>query len=288
VTRPVLLALLVLVAGCWSSDEGDGEPFVARVGEATLTEQDLAELLPAEQATDEALRGVLVQQWIDRQLLLQEASEQGIFDRADVQRQIQENTEALAIGALVERTIASTPFRPSAAEQTRYYQRHRANLLLEEPHVRFSAFFGRTRAAAEEAQAQARRVPAEAPAWASIDDAANVLTDSIAAERALPFEDPALVEALRALPSGRVSSVLQSRGQFVVLVAHERREAGDQPPQPWVRDLVLDRLRIDSKRTALRRLVSSLRDQAQSTGALVVGTPDSAAVAPAISADTLR
>ncbi len=289
----VLIGALTLVVGC-SSDAPQPGTYVARVGDAILTQEDLAADLPPgyEEQDGGQLRRTLIDSWVERQLLLQEAEENGVFERADVQRQIKENTEAIAIGSLVESTIASTSFQPSDADLTRYYNRNRANLVLREPHVRFSAFYGRTEGNAVAAETAARRAPTDPPSWRSIDASARMMRDTITSVNALPFETNDLSDALVGLTPGRITTV-ETDGRWVVLVLHERRAAGDLPPMRWVKPEIVNRLRIDTRRTALRRLVSSLRDQAVSRRTLEIPTSDStaadsAAAEPAISPDTLR
>lgn len=297
--RPFLLLIgaLTFAVGC-STDAPEPGTYVARVGDAFLTEENLAADLPPgyEGQDGGTLRSTLINSWIERQLLLQEAERNGVFERADVQRQIKENTEAIAIGSLVESTIASTPFQPSDADLTRYYNRNRANLVLREPHVRFSAFYGRTEGNAVAAETAARRSPTEPPSWQSIDASTRTMRDTITSVNTLPFETNDLSTALVALAPGGITTV-ETDGRWVVLVLHERRAAGDLPPMRWVRPEILNRLRIDTRRTALRRLVSSLRDQAVSRRTLEIpasdstakgSTPDSLVAEPAISPDTLR
>ncbi len=293
-TLLALLTVTVLGVGCFSPDPPESGSYVARVGDAILTPDELAADLPSgyDEQDGGTLRRSLIDLWVERQLLLMEAEKNGVFERADVQRQIKENTEAIAIGSLVESTIAATSFQPTDADLSRYYQRNRANLLLREPHVRFSAFFGRTAADASAAEAAARRAPTDPPAWRTIGESPRMMRDTIAAVNALPFDNGALSTALLALSPGR-STTVEAEGRWVVLVLHERRAAGDFAPIRWVTPEIVNRLRIDTRRTALRRLVSTLRDQAASRGTLELPALDSTAQdsmvsEPAISPDTLR
>ncbi len=294
-TRSLLLVgVLILGAGCSSPDPPEAGTYAARVGDAVLTKEELAADLPAgyEEQDGGVLRRSLIDSWIERQLLLQEADKNGVFERADVQRQIKENSEAIAIGSLVESSITATPFQPSDADLSRYYSRNRANLVLREPYVRFSAFFGRTEAEADAAATAARRTPTDPPAWQTVGGSTRMLSDTITAATALPFESEELSEALLDLSPGR-STTVEKDGRWVVLVLHERRDVGDLPPMRWVKPEILNRLRIDTRRTALRLLVSRLRDQAMSRGTLDIPASesletDSTGSEPTISMDTLR
>lgn len=295
-TRPLLFLLggLAFGAGCFSPDAPESGTYAARVGDVALTEEELAANLPTgyDEQDGGTLRRSLINSWVERQLLLQEAEKKEVFERADVQRQIKENSEAIAIGSLVESYITATPFQPTDSDLSRYYSRNRANLVLREPHVRFSAFFGRTEADSDAAEAAVRRAPSDSPAWQTIGESTRMMRDTIAAVTELPFDNAELSNALLGLAPGR-STTVETEGRWVVLALHERRDAGNLPPMRWVKPEILDRLRIDTRRTALRRLVSSLRDQATSRGTIEIPAldslaADSAAFEPAISSDTLR
>ena len=254
-------------------------PYVARVGEARLTEADIEAglaALPAGRDTADA-RQQFIEQWVASTLLYREAQRRGLQNDSAVQEQLAQSKRSVLTSALLSQLYEEAP-APSRTELQTYYDEHQDQLRLRDPFVRV-----RHLAAADAADAQKVQQalldagsPAQADSlWPSLaqqhatDPArAEALAGNYVAEPQLFAGAPALRAALADLDPGEVAPIVEAAGLFHVVQLAERVPAGTVPVLDWVEGEVRERLLMQMRKQMVARQVQRLRNEAASRDAL--------------------
>ena len=132
----LLLGSVFFLSAC-----GAEEPvtdYVARVGDRYLTRQELSAALeshPFLQDSTEAQQQI-IEQWINNELLYQEARRRRLRNDPEVQRLLEENERSVLISAYVNRLFEEEDVAPSPEALQAYFEQHRDQLRLREPFVR--------------------------------------------------------------------------------------------------------------------------------------------------------
>ncbi|MFN3596765.1 MAG: peptidylprolyl isomerase [Rubricoccaceae bacterium] len=257
-----------------------GSPVVAQVGAATLTEADLDALLgTAWPGLDSAAaRAQLVEQWLLRELAVQEARRRGLDTDPEVQRLLADSERATLQAAFLDRYFTENPAPISEADVAAYYEAHRERLALREPYVRVRHL----RAASAERAAQARTALAGALASAHADslfaliareyaddpEGAVALAATYVPESRFAARDETLGQRLAALAPGGAPVALTTGTPptYHVVQVADRLPAGTVPPLALVRDEVAERLAISWRRDAEAQLMQRLRTEARARG----------------------
>ena len=276
----IMLCFALTLVGCEAP--APNEPFAARVGDARLTEAELSESLESIAVggdTTEARRQI-VEQWVTRTLLLQEAKRLNLERKPDVQRQLQEQRRSVLINALNSRIYETAEVEPDRQAVVEYFERNRDRLRLREPylqlrHVRVSD--------AETAQSLARELRASPESWGSVcqedeqaPSQACAVGERVYPERQRLADAPALRDRVESMDTGTVAT-LQTDNWHHVLHVVERIEAGQEPELEWVAPQIERHLRTQSRKQMYAREVQRLRNEAEARGALDVhlSTPSS-------------
>lgn len=251
--------------------EGD---FLARVGEAVLREADLQARLGAS-ATDSTLRVQAIQAWVEHQLLLQDAEQQGLDRLPEVARMVQEHREALLIAALTEDIVQQALPLPSDSALARVFANDRESYRLTEAYVRFRYASSPRQSIALLARRDVMRAPASDTLWNSLRAQSDfrAVRDTAYAQARVFAEQPALRDALLALRPGQTSALIEAEGRFHVLHLLEVRAPGTFPEPQWIRPQLEERHRVMERQRLRARYVERLRAEAESRNALTLNPP---------------
>jgi hypothetical protein len=283
-SRSVVVALLLAVGvalavgGC--RDDAPPADAVARVGPYVLTEAEVRGTingLSLRGDTAEA-RAQIVEQWVTRMLLYQEAQRRDLRREADVQRLLDEQERAVLVAALTDRLYETFEATPTDAKVRAYYDRHREQLRLREPVLRVRHMATRARADARTVRDAMQRAPTDAAAdslWDALAARYAVRPDAARAtartyrplDRLLPHE-PALRSELRVLDPGEWAPLVARDSLVHVLQLAERQPVGTLPPLAWVEGEIRRRLAIQARKQMYAREVQRLRNQAMARGQL--------------------
>ena len=281
---PRALALFaVALAACADAPPPDapgGGPVVARVGEAVLTEGDLADALgdvPAELDSVTA-REHVVEQWVQRELLVQEARRQGLDDDPTVRRRLAEAERSALEMAALSAYFDQAPATPSDDDLQAYYDRHREALALRDPYVRLRHLRLSDPSRADEARASLERALASpypdslfalvAREYADDPEGAVAFSAEFVSEGRIGALDDVLAERVAALPAGAQVAVVRVGRVVHVVQVVDRVPAGTVPPFRLVRDELAERVGVQMRRDAEARLLQQLRAEARSRGEL--------------------
>lgn len=285
--RAALCAALLAapLAACGGDEPAPSAPgVVVRVGEAVFTRADLAAALgDMPVGLDSATAAEqIVEQWVQRELLVQEARARGLDTTRAVRKLIAESERATLEAAALESFFARNPTEPTDDALRAYYQAHREDLALREPYVRLRHLRLRQPRRADEARAALRRAAATpyadslftllASEYADDAEGAVSFAQTYVPESRLLSLDEALGERVAAMPAGPEAAAVASGGVLHVVQVADRVQTGTVPPFRLVRDELAERLAVQMRRDTEARLLQQLRSEARAAGRLQ--TPD--------------
>ena len=260
---PLLILSISVLAGC--QEDVPETPYIARVGNAVLTQEEVNRLLENRSALLDSADAVsqIVEQWVTNQLLFQEASDRGLKGDPDVQRLLADNERSVMIDALVTRMLnAEMGDGPEEAAIRTYYEQHREQLALREPFVRIShlVFENPDSAEAVRRRLQSGSVSDVEP---DTDNVARQLDpDSFYPQRQLFAAIPGLGPSVSEVRVGEVLPVFEHDGSYHVVRLLDRLDAGTVPSLDMIHDDIRDRVAIQMRKQLYARQVQRLRTRA--------------------------
>lgn len=274
----LLLAVLLAAGGCES--EAPPSDYVARVGDEYLTQSELNEMMGTRVGLDTSqARKQIIEQWVTRTLLHQEALDRGLQDEPEVRERLQEQRRTVLVTALTNRLHEGLDTTPSQSDVRAYFERHRNQLRLREPYLRVRFLTTPSRNSAElvrERLAQVDTAVADsvwrvlAQRHASVPDHAVQLSDRFYPESRILEELPTGQDVLPQLDDGAVAPVLATDSLFHVLQVVKRFPTGTDPKLAWVRSEIRRRLTVRARKQMYAREVQRLRNEAKARNALEI------------------
>lgn len=291
--RLALLALLVALAACESSAPPSGS-YVARVGDAVLTENDLMAALAAAPAGVDSMtaRQQVIEQWVTAELMARDAEERGLAERADVQRQLAENERAVLAAALLSSLYEEDLSALNRSELDDYFERHEDRLRLREPYVRVRFIENSSEdsvAAARQAMQQAMLGARQDSLWEvaartyAADSAASLSLgrEYVPESRLLSSDESSAWQILPQLSPGQIGAVQEIGDTFYVVQLVDRVPAGEVPELAWIEDEVRRQVEIQTRKQMVARHVQRLRNEAQARDELEIKETPLAPAPPA-------
>ena len=279
----VLVAALALAA-CRSEAPVADEPAVAaRVGDAVLSEADVAAALAAlPPGTDSAeARRALVEPFVRRALLAGAARAEGLVADPDVRRRLADAEQAVLELAALDRLLTGT--EPSEADVEAFYAAHVADFTLSAMAVRVRHLRvvgpGASARSVQAAVALGRVAASARPdstfalaarEFSSDPAGAVALASQFVPEARLAEIDPVLAQAVARLQPGAPPVAAPSGRSVHVVQLAERLGAGSVLPLAAVRGQIAERLGVALRTEAAARLVERLRAEATAAGRLRV------------------
>lgn len=251
---------VVLLAGC--SREAERPPYVARVDESVLTEDDLA---ASRNSPGDVHSREFINNWVTTELLYQEAVRRGLANSVDLQRQLEAVKKQFAINALLEEELyASDTALASDAAIAAWYDSTKNAFLLKEDVVSMSYALFAERDAANAFRARLlRSIPwSSAVAVLQSDSLLRPLLLQIATRQYFTHSNlypEELWKLSRTLAREEVSFVLKTDAGYYVLVAHGVQRTGEIPDLEYVRNEIRDRILIAERRANYEKLLKNLR-----------------------------
>ncbi len=262
------LFLLLLSTGC--RPEPDYGDFVARVGDATLTRDELARILDRRTYSLDSTEAAsqIIEQWTTNELLYQEALQRGLRSHPDVVRLMAENERSVLISALVNELYTDEEDALSEGAIQTYYEQHRDQLVLREPYSRVRYLPVRSQAEATLVRDSLDRSlePADFERLVmnhSTDPETSLaLADAYFPVSQLFSRNPALRSVLLTLRAGETWGPVEQDSLFHVVQLIDRVAAGTLPDLEMIRPEIVQRVQIESRKQLFARQVQRLRTQA--------------------------
>jgi len=256
----VAAASLVLLQAC--SKQEPQKPFVARVDQALLTEEALVALQDTlGRATEH--RREYINEWVNNELLYQEAQRRGIPEADELRRQIESATRTMIIGALLEQELYGDE-NVSEDEIVALYNGGGEAFRLHEDVVSASYALFNDRDAANTFRGKL----VKGTAW--IEAVEETHRDSLLKSHVLqmvtgryfthsnlyPTE---LWKLARNLGKDEVSFAVKTDAGYYVLVAHDLKKQGELPDLDYIHSEIRDRILIEKRRLRYEKLLRALR-----------------------------
>ena len=260
------------LAACRTGTPPPDASVAAQVGDAVLTEADVARSVAAAPGVDSAeARRETVEPWVRRELLAQHARATGLADAPDVRRRLADAERAVLEAAALDGLgdeAAATEAQIAAA-----YAARPGDFTPDEATVRVRHLLVRGPGRARAAAAALARVAASARPdstfalaareFSTDADGAVALARTFVTLAELDAADPALGRTVAGLAPGSVATVAASRpGTVHVVALVARHPAGAVLPLAAVRDEIAERLGVGLRTDAAARLVERLRADA--------------------------
>lgn len=238
---------------------------IARVDDQALTSDMIHQQLDTSGGISEMQVRMFTRQWVNSELLYQEAKRQGLDRSEAVLRNLENARRELAINALIEKDIFNdTPQSISKEEIAAYFKNHVDEFALHDDIVEISlAVFSE-----REPAAAFRAAALQGKGWeAALAEAQNVKngqsslitkTDSAFYNQSTLF--PAkLWKVSSALGPGEVSfPVKTSAGYFVILLVGSYQR-GAPPPVEYVEDAIRGRLMMQHRQEHFTEYLETMR-----------------------------
>jgi len=268
-----LVGALALMVGTGCKTAPEPDTYVARVGDATLTQEEVNALIKDRSAFLDSVDAVsqIVEQWVTNELLFQEALSRGLRGDPDVRRLLADNERSVLIDALVTRFLdAEMRGGPDESAIQTYYEQHREKLALREPFVRVRHLIYDDPDSAEAARAALQISPLTSILPAGGRLVSSISDDVFYPERQMFAATPGLGDIISNLAVEEVHQVIVVDSTFHVVQLMDRLESGAVPSIDMVRREIADRVAIDMRKQLYARQVERLRTRALAREELVV------------------
>ena len=266
-----LFFLLLLLPACKGSPTD--EEYLARVGNRTLTAQDIKPTLDAtayQQDSSEALQQI-VEGWIKDELIAQEAIRRGLRNDSEVQRLLEENERQVLVSAFINKLIQDNLPIPADEEIEAYYAQNMEQLALRDDYLRVRYIGASSLEDANQLRITMRDATVEGTLdiiWEDLvseyaqDQDASLILASRFHPKSILFSSAQLNAIVGNLDVNQISAVHQEGDTYHVIQLAERMPAGSIPTLDLIKEEIKERLTIDTRKQLVARQVQRLRTEA--------------------------
>lgn len=257
-TRIACCALL-LSSGCTSRQEE--EVIIAQVGDAVLNASDLESLLSTggDLNVQEPDQMALVQNWMQEELLYQEALERKLEQGVRIQKLLEQARRDLLVAALLDREFDGREVDLNETALNEYYDLHREEFLRSRPEIWARHILAGS-------QRDANKVHQELDQGASFEELArqhSLDEDTKLLSGDMGYfsqeDDPILWEICYKMPLNILSKPQQTEYGYHIIQVLDRQEAGTFKELGQVRDQVVESLVRQEYRRRLDEFVGRLK-----------------------------
>jgi len=237
----------------------------------------MADMGPVPDSTE--ARQQVIEQWIERTLLLREAERLKLSEDPKVQALLEERRRSTLVSAMTNRIYENTQPEPSDEEVRTYFERHEQQLTLREPYVRVRHLATVQADSAREVRRRLRGLqePTADSMWTNLirryaqnPRSARDISSRFLPEGRLFAQLPYVKDELANLREGQVAPIVEDNDQFHVLQLVRRIPEGTSPQLQWVEAEIRRRLRIRSWKQMYAREVQRLRNRAKANTTIEV------------------
>lgn len=257
----------VVSIGCGNKGGESDERVYASVNGKTLTESEIRDLVPADifDKLSTENRRDLVREWVEQELMYQEALEKGIENEPDIARILERVQRDLLVAEFLERTLAEENAPPDTTLKA-YYKEHPDYFIRQsdEYQVRFALFD-----TSEDAQDFFNRVKrgasfSELAQEYSKDPSAENGGDlGIVSEQSVqPGVWDSIVITYGSAGTGRISSPFEVIDGYGIVIVDAVYKSGTTRTFEESREQVIDYYRMEQREAAKEALIRRLEGKA--------------------------
>jgi hypothetical protein len=270
----VLLAIVTVALAGGCSSEPVANDYLARVGDRTLTREDLqSELGMLSTGLDSSVASQrLIDKWVTDEVLYNAAVRRGLANDPDVRRQLQESERVILISKLTDALYNEEDVAISRDDLEMFYDTHLEQLAITEPFIRFRYVLSDSLETAIEAAAALKTIVDSAnpdSLWSTIADrfmpddrSMYAMSESYYPMAQVTAAVPGLPSMMSTVRPADVLGPFDLNGQFHVLQLVDRLEPGTVPTLDMIEAYLRTRVTIDLRKQILARQVQRLRNEA--------------------------
>jgi len=265
---------LLLLNSCEQRPSDGDNIILAELGNEVLLLRDVKNNVSEERYHGDSLQVIdrYRNNWIKKQLKVNEARRLGLHNQEEVQRRIRQAEESILVDAYNEAVHLEQSGDPvSRTEAQSYYESNKEKFVLAEQHVRFRHMMSSTLNNAQ----NARNALQQGRSWRDVAEqySANPRQAIRGAQQYFPISTAAieygpLNNFLQVIGVTEISPIRRIGDHYHFVQLMESRDIGDHPNMEWIIDQIAEWLTIDRKRKHLRSMEQSLFLQAQANNEL--------------------
>lgn len=120
---PVFLIAVIFISGC--SKKPERTNYVARVNNSYLTQKELNAMIDTSGNKSDFYKSEIIRNWIDQELLYQQAVDEGIINSDDYKRIINESKKSLAGAMLLKQVSDKYDLKYNKDDLNKFFETHK-------------------------------------------------------------------------------------------------------------------------------------------------------------------
>ncbi len=239
---------------------------IARVGDAVLTLEEAKADIDTTQESFQNRLNTYVKNWINKELLFQEASRRGVENDEQYQMQIRDARRQLATQRFIDQSVYGDTINLNDSLLVQYFEAHRTEFLIREDIIKMNLVIFNTR---EQASMFAAKISRGAT-WH--DALINVQSDSISRASLLyntknefftrqALNPQELWKVAVTLNANEVSFPVKTSIGYCVLQPLDKKKRGDSAEFEIVRDEIRERVLLEERRKKYKQIINDLHQR---------------------------
>ncbi len=263
--------LLFTTISCKPKQDTSVKKRLARVGNEVLTLEEATEHISSfmlEQDSVSALQRYR-KDWIQRQIILQEAQRVDIAQNPEIQKRLKRMREEVLVQGLKDYVLADyeEELTITDEEARNYYQAHKDQLVLDERYVRFRHLVASTHEQAQSARRDLMRGiewPEVAKTYSKSPEAKIQESEKFWPISMAVADNNIMNSFLQRIGITEISPIRRVNGDYHFVQLMETRPAGGHPDLDWLLSHIKEWLRLEKRRRHFNSYVKNLYLNAQS------------------------
>lgn len=257
INTALVLSLLVFgTFGCSKNEKS--EKYVLKINNAVLTEEQIKSALSDERNSG-ILRSEFIQNWIEKEILFQEAVKNGIIDGQEFKSIMDRSKKELAGALLINKFIDQENTEPSIEEIQKYFENYKDDFKLTDDLFRINIVYFD-----DFDKAVQFRNSAFETSWKNLVNSLKTNNTYIAGEQdkflfRYQLQPLAFLRSISALQKDEISTIIETEpGKFAVVQFLEKLGKDIIPPLAVVREEVKTILSLIKKKEIKKKYIDKL------------------------------
>lgn len=273
---PLLLIVLVMTQACQTKSSSE-TVILAEVGNMVLTKSEAESFIPknALQADSSLALKKYTDDWVRKQVILQEADRLNFANRRDVRERLKRVQDEFILQAVQDYIISEfeDDMSVSELEARNYYQQNKEKFTLEEQYVQYRHVVTETMADAQNAKRELMR----GTDWETVAKRYSKYADLKIRESqkfwpiSISGGDVNMLNRyLRVIGPSEISPIYRSGNEYHFVQLIEERPEGDHPDLDWLIEQIREWLTLEKRKRAFNTYVKNLYLQAQANNEIKI------------------